>query len=286
MSGRWNVVLIVFAVLASLLSSALFTVTESQTTLVLEFGKPVRIIKTPGLHAKMPFIQNVLTFDERLLAYNAEPESYLTVEKKQVVVDSFAQWRIADPLKYYTRVRNETNASARLADFIRSGLRGEFGKRSLEDLISGDRKAMTRSLVKSVDRRAAELGLQVVDIRLVRVDLPKEVSTNVFRRMEAERSREAKSYRSRGAEMAEQIRADADRQKTVLLAEAYRKAQTLRGEGDAQASRTYAQSFGQDPKFFSLYRSLQAYRQSIGTKDVMVLDPNAEYLRYFRGAGQ
>lgn len=287
MNTRLSFILIALALVGLVLSSALFAVRETQQALVLQFGRPVETIKSPGLHVKTPFVQNVLYFDDRLLNYNAQPESYLTIEKKSVVVDSFAEWRIIDPLRFYTTVRNVDNANARLADLIRSGLRAEFGRRTIEQVVSGDRRVLMDSLIRTVDRRAREFGINVIDVRVMRVDLPAEVSQAVYRRMEAERSREAKEYRSRGAEISEQIRSDADRQRTVLLAEAYRKAEEIKGQGDAQAARIYAEAFGRDPQFFSLYRRLQAYRQSIGKDDTLVLDPNDEFFRNFlRGAGK
>ena len=287
MTAKTNLILIILAGLALLASSALYTVNETQSALVLQFGRPVDTVRSAGLHVKTPFVQNVLYFDDRLLTYNAEPESYLTIEKKTVVVDSFAVWRITNPLLFYTRVRNVANANARLADLIRSALRAEFGRRTLEQLVSGDRIGLMNTIVGSVERRARDLGITVVDVRVMRVDLPEKVSQSVFRRMEAERSREAKEYRSRGAEIGVQIRSEAERQRTFILADAYRKAQEIKGQGDAEAARIYAEAFGRDPQFFSLYRRLQAYQQSIGKQDTLVLDPDKDFFRYFlRGPGK
>ncbi|MEK8090599.1 protease modulator HflC [Thermithiobacillus plumbiphilus] len=287
MTAKTNLILIVLAGLALLASSALYTVNETQNALVLQFGRPIDTVRSAGLHVKTPFVQNVLYFDNRLLTYNAEPESYLTIEKKTVVVDSFAVWRITNPLLFYTRVRNVANANARLADLIRSALRAEFGRRTLEQLVSGDRVGLMNTIVGSVERRARDLGLTVVDVRVMRVDLPEKVSQSVFRRMEAERSREAKEYRSRGAEIAVQIRSEAERQRTFILADAYRKAQEIKGQGDAEAARIYAEAFSRDPQFFSLYRRLQAYQQSIGKQDTLVIDPDKDFFRYFlRGPGK
>ena len=287
MTAKTNLILIILAGLALLASSALYTVNETQSALVLQFGRPVDTVRSAGLHVKTPFVQNVLYFDDRLLTYNAEPESYLTIEKKTVVVDSFAVWRITNPLLFYTRVRNVANANARLADLIRSALRAEFGRRTLEQLVSGDRVGLMNTIVGSVERRARDLGTTVVDVRVMRVDLPEKVSQSVFRRMEAERSREAKEYRSRGAEIAVQIRSEAERQRTFILADAYRKAQEIKGQGDAEAARIYAEAFSRDPQFFSLYRRLQAYQQSIGKQDTLVLDPDKDFFKYFlRGPGK
>lgn len=285
MSARTTTILIVLGLAFLLLGSSMFIVKQTEQAIVLQFGRPVQIIRTPGLHFKLPFVQNVLTFDRRLLTYNAQPESYLTMEKKSLIVDSFAEWKIVDPLRFYTTVRNEMNASARLADLIRSGLRAEFGKRNIEQVVSGDRMGMISELNKVIDRRAQAFGIKVVDIRLIRVDLPQKVEQSVYRRMEAERSREAKEYRSRGEEIAEQIRSNADRQKTVLLAEAYRKAQEIKGQGDAQAAHNYAQAYNADPKFFAFYRSMQAYRKSLGKNDVMVVEPDSQFFKYYRAPG-
>lgn len=285
MSARATTFLIVLGLVFLVLSSSMFIVKQTEQAIVLQFGRPVETIRNPGLHFKLPFVQNVLTFDRRLLTYNAQPESYLTMEKKSLIVDSFAEWQVVDPLRFYTTVRNETNATARLADLIRSGLRAEFGKRNIEQVVSGDRAGMITELNKVIDRRAQEFGIKVVDIRLIRVDLPQKVEQSVYRRMEAERSREAKEYRSRGEEIAEQIRSNADRQKTVLLAEAYRKAQEIKGQGDAQAAHNYAQAFSEDPKFFAFYRSMQAYRKSLGKNDVMVVEPDSQFFKYYREPG-
>jgi membrane protease subunit HflC len=278
-----NVLLGTLAAVAALLAMALFTVDETQTAIRFQLGEIVEANYKPGLHWKWPLINNVRKFDRRLQTLDTEPERFLTAEKKNVIVDSFAMWRIEDVRLFYTTVGGDpAQANVRLDQIVKDSLRSEFSKRTIQEVVSGDRDQIMETLSRLLREQATQLGIAAVDVRIKRIDLPSDVSSSVFSRMKAERLRVAKDFRSRGAEAAERIRADADRQSTVLLAEAYRDAERQRGEGDAQATDIYAQAYGKNPDFYSFHRSLAAYRQSFGAKDdVLVLQPDSEFFQYF-----
>lgn len=266
-------------------SLSVFTVDQREKVILFRLGEIVRTDFKPGLHFKIPVLNNVIKFDARIQTLDAEPERYLTIEKKNVIVDSFIKWRITDVARYYRATGgNPTRAGSRLFQTVKSGLRGEFGKRTIQEVISGDRSKIMDTMTINANNDAKELGVEVVDVRLRRVDLPKEVSASVYQRMEAERARVAKDFRARGAEASERIRADADRQRVVIQAEAFREAERVRGEGDAKASEIYANAFGGDPGFYALYRSLNAYKSTFSNKgDVLVLEPESEFFDYFKG---
>jgi modulator of FtsH protease HflC len=271
------------------MSLSLFTVAQYQNAIVFQFGEVVRVIQKPGLYFKIPLVQNVRNFDVRIRTLDArEPERFITSEKKNVLVDSFVKWRIIDVKQYYISVAgDEVRAQTRLAQTVNDDLRAQFGKRTVHDVVSGQRDQIMEILRTKADQDARAIGVQVLDVRLKRVDLPQEVSESVYKRMEAERKRVANELRSTGAGEAEKIRAEADRQREVILAEAYRDAQHNKGEGDAKASATYAGAFGENPEFYSFYRSLDAYRSSLRNKsDLMILDPNADFFKYFKAAGK
>jgi modulator of FtsH protease HflC len=271
-----------------LLSLSAFTVDQREYALVFRLGEIVSVKKEPGLYFKVPMVDNVRFFDRRILTLNwVEPDRFITSEKKNVLVDSFVKWRIIDPSKYYVSVKgDEAQAEARLSQTVNDGLRAEFGKRTIHDVISGERSQIMEILRQRADRDSRQMGIQVLDVRLKRVDLPQEVSESVYQRMEAERKRVANELRSQGAGAAEKIRADADKQREVIIAEAYREAQRTKGEGDAKASEIYAEAYGKNPEFYAFYRSLEAYRNSFRSKsDVMVLEPNSEFFKYMRDAG-
>jgi len=270
----------------ALLSMSLFTVDETQTAIRFQLGEIVQDNYRPGLHWKWPLINNIRKFDRRLQTLDTEPERFLTAEKKNVIVDSFAMWRIEDVRLFYTTVGGDaTQANVRLDQIVKDSLRSEFSKRTIQEVVSGDRDQIMETLSRLLREQATQLGIAAVDVRIKRIDLPADVSNSVFSRMKAERLRVAKDFRSRGGEAAERIRADADRQSTVVLAEAYRDAERQRGEGDAQAADTYAQTYGKDQDFYSFYRSLTAYRQSFSNKDdILVLQPDSQFLRYFNKA--
>ena len=271
-----------------LLSMSAFTVDQREYAMVFRLGEIVSVKKSPGLNFKIPLIENVRYFEKRIMTLNwVEPDRFITSEKKNVLVDSFVKWRINDPAKYYVSVRgDERQAEARLSQTVNDGLRAEFGKRTIHDVVSGERDKIMEILRQKADREARQMGIEVLDVRLKRVDLPEEVSGSVYQRMEAERKRVANDLRSQGAGAAEKIRADADKQREVIIAEAYREAQRIKGEGDAKAAETYAAAYGKNPEFYAFYRSLDAYRNSFKSKsDVMVLQPDSEFFKYMRGAG-
>jgi membrane protease subunit HflC len=274
---------------ALLLSSlTLFTVDQRQFALVSQFGEVREVITTSGLHAKLPFIQQVRYFDRRVLTLESqEPERYITSEKKNVLVDSYVKWRIIDPKLYYVSVGgDEARARTRLSQTVNAGLREEFGKRTVHDVVSGERERIMEEMRGKADADARKIGVQIVDVRVKRVELPQEVSEAVFRRMEAERKRVANELRSQGAAEAEKVRADADRQREIIIAEAYRDAQKVKGEGDAKAAAMYGQAFRANPEFYAFYRSMEAYRASFkGKSDIMVLDPSSDFFKYMRSKG-
>jgi membrane protease subunit HflC len=281
-STLFLIAVVVILVVASL---SMFTVDQRQNAIVFRLGEPVQVITKPGLYFKAPLLDNVRQFDVRILTLDPdEPERFITSEKKNVLVDSFVKWRIIDVVQYYISVNgDEARAKIRLAQTVNDNLRAEFGKRTIHDVVSGEREHIMELMRSKVDADARKIGVQVLDVRLKRVDLPQEVSDAVYRRMEAERKRVANELRSMGFAEAEKIRADADRQREVIIAEAYRDAQRIKGQGDARATSTYAQAFQQNPDFYAFYRSLEAYRQSFRNKsDVMVLDPSSDFFKYFK----
>lgn len=277
------------AVIVVVLALSLFTVDQRQYAVVQQLGEVKSVISEPGLNFKWPLIQNVRFFDRRILTMDSpEPERFITSEKKNVLVDSYVKWRIVDPKLYYISVGgDESRARTRLSQTVNAGLREEFGKRTVHDVVSGERDKIMDDMREKADQDARKIGVQIVDVRLKRVELPQEVSESVYRRMEAERKRVANELRSQGAAEAEKIRADADRQREVLVAEAYRDAQKIKGEGDAKAAAIYGQAFGQNPEFFAFYRSMEAYRSTFKSKsDVMVLEPNSDFFKYMKNVGR
>lgn len=272
-----------------LLSLSAFSVDQREYALVFRLGEIVSVKKEPGLYFKVPLVDNVRYFDKRILTLNwVEPDRFLTSEKKNVLVDSFIKWRIVDPAKYYVSVKgDELQAERRLSQTVNDGLRAEFGKRTIHEVVSGERSKIMEILRQRADRDSRQMGIQVLDVRLRRVDLPQEVSESVYQRMEAERKRVANELRSKGAGEAEKIRADADKQREVIIAEAFSEAQKIKGEGDAKAAEIYSQAYSKNPEFYAFYRSLDAYRNSFKSKsDVMVLDPGSDFFKYLRNSGR
>jgi modulator of FtsH protease HflC len=289
MNAKLNAIGATVLVVLVILAMSIFTVDQRQFAIVFQLGEVKRVIEEPGLNFKVPMVQNVRVFDKRILTLdNPEPERFITSEKKNVLVDSFIKWRIIDPKLYYISVGgDESRAKTRLNQTVNAGLREEFGKRTVHDVISGERDQIMEDMRVKADADARKIGVQIVDVRLKRVELPNEVSEAVYRRMEAERKRVANELRSEGAAESEKIRADADRQREVIVAEAYRDAQKIKGEGDAQATAIYAQAFGQNPEFYAFYRSLEAYRNSFKSKnDVLVVEPSSDFFKYMRGLGR
>ena len=277
------------SVVLVVLGLSIFTVDQRQHAIIFQLGEVKEVITEPGLYFKWPLIQNVRYFDKRILTMDSnEPERFITSEKKNVLVDSFVKWRITDPQLYYVSVAgDEARARTRLSQTVNAGLREEFGKRTVHDVVSGERDKIMEQMREKADLDARKIGVQIVDVRVKRVDLPTEVSESVYRRMEAERKRVANELRSEGSAEAEKIRADADLQREVIVAEAYRDAQKTKGEGDAKAASTYAAAFNQNPEFYAFYRSLEAYRNSFkGRSDVIVVEPNSDFFKYMKSVGR
>ncbi|WP_373018681.1 protease modulator HflC [Thiomicrorhabdus sp.] len=267
-------------------SSSVFVVNQWETAVVLRLGEIVKTDVKPGLHFKTPFINNVRTFDARIQTLDSAPERFLTSEKKNLEVDSFVKWRISDVEKFYTTMNGDNRlAGLRLGQIVKDGLRAEFGNRTVKEVISGERVEIAQKIKDTTAKAANEFGIEISDVRIKRIDLAKDVSESVYRRMEAERNRVAKDLRSKGAEAAERIRADADRQRVVILAEAYSEAEILRGQGDAKAAEIYAKAYNKDAEFYSFYHSLNAYQKSFKDKsDILLVDPNSDFFKYFNGS--
>ena len=283
MNNKSLIGLIVAVVVALVAWNSFYIVAQTERAVLLQFGRVVQPDVQPGLHVKIPYVNQVRIFDGRLLTLDSTPSRFLTLEKKAVMVDAYAKWRVKDAERFYQSTSGMKQvADERLARRLEASLRDQFGKRTLHESVSGERDALMADVTATLNRAAErELGIEVVDVRVKAIDLPREVNRSVFERMSTEREREAREHRAKGRELAEGIRADADRQRRVLLAEAYREAEELRGDGDAQAASIYANAFGQDQEFYSFYRSLQAYRESFADKrDVLVLDPGSDFFRY------
>jgi membrane protease subunit HflC len=287
--NRLYAIVIGVLVVLGIIGVSVFTVDQRQNAMVFQLGEVKEVITEPGMHFRWPLIQNVRFFPTVILTLDTlDAERFLTSEKKNVLVDSFVKWRIIDVRQYYVSMGgDEARAHNRLAQTINAGLREEFGKRTVHEVVSGERDKIMEDMRVKADVDARTFGVQVIDVRLKRVDLPQEVSESVYRRMEAERKRAANELRSTGSAEAEKIRADAERQREIILAEAYREAQRTKGEGDAKSTAIYAQAFGQNPEFYSFYRSLDAYRQAFRSKsDVLVVDPNSEFFKYLKSSGK
>jgi len=283
-----TIIAIIIALL--IISSTVFVVDQRQFAIVFALGEMKAIISEPGLHFKLPPpFQNVIFLDKRILSIDSpESDRFITAEKKNILVDSFVKWHITDPKLYYISFGgDEQRARDRLNQIVKAALNDEITKRTVRDVISGERSKVMDSLRAKVSAEAKQIGVEIIDVRLKRVDYVEQINNSVYDRMKAERTRVANELRSTGYAESEKIRADADKQSTVILAEAYRDSEKLRGDGDAKASRIYAQAFGQNPEFYKFYRSLEAYRASFKTKsDVLVVDPNSEFFKYFKAPGQ
>ena len=283
MTSRTLVSLIGLFIALLIASSSIFVIKETERAIMLRFGEVVQFDIQPGLHFKIPFVNTVRKFDGRVLTLDARPQRYMTLEKKGLIVDSFVKWRISNVADYYTATSGIENTAAKLlASRVDTGLRNQFGERTLTEVVSGQRDELMNELREELNAVViADMGIEVVDVRVKRVDLPQDVSQSVYDRMRSEREREARELRSEGKEKAEGIRADADRQRTVLMANAYRDAELVRGDGDAVAAATYAAAFNQDPEFYSFYRSLDAYRTTFGNGgDMMLIEPDSEFFKY------
>jgi membrane protease subunit HflC len=287
MSNKSLTALIVGVVAAIVLWNSFYIVSQTERAVMLRFGRIVEPDVKPGLHMKIPYVNSVRKFDARLLTLDTTTSRFLTLEKKALMVDSYAKWRVDDAERFYTATSGMKQiADERLARRLEAALRDQFGKRTLHESVSGQRDELMAQVTTSLNRAAQqELGIEVVDVRVKGIDLPREVNRSVFERMSSEREREAREHRAKGKELAEGIRADADRQRRVLLAEAFREAEELRGDGDAKAAAIYASAYGQDQEFYAFHRSLQAYRESFSSKeDVLVLDPKSDFFRYLESS--
>jgi membrane protease subunit HflC len=289
MRNRLGAVLTGVLVVLIISALSLFVVDQRQNAIVFRLGEVIAVKTAPGLYFKVPLLDNVRNFDVRILTIDtAEPERFLTSEKKNVLVDLFVKWRITDVRQFYVSVGgNEGLAQTRLLQTINDGLRAEFGNRTVHEVVSGERDKIMDLMREKANEDAKNIGVEVIDVRLKRVDLPQEVSVDVYRRMEAERKRVANELRSTGAAESERIRAEADKQREVIVAQAYREAQRIKGEGDARSTAIYARAYEQNAEFYAFYRSLEAYRASFrGRNDVLVLEPGSEFFKYLRSSGK
>jgi modulator of FtsH protease HflC len=285
MSSRGMTIMIVVALAVFLASNSLYVMKETERGVLLKFGEVVNPDIKPGLHWKIPFVNNVRKFDGRVLTVDSQPERFFTQEKKALIVDSYAKFRVKDTVKFYTATNGEeARAMGLLSQRINDGLRNQVAVRTIQEVVSGERDQLMVDLGDLLNEVAlTELGVELVDVRVKQIDLPPDVSESVYRRMNAEREKEAREHRSQGQELAEGIRAAADREVTVLKANAYRDAEQIRGSGDAEATRIYADAFNQDPEFYSFTRSLKAYQESFtGQGDVMLVQPDSEFFRYLK----
>jgi membrane protease subunit HflC len=287
MGPRVNVALIFLLAVGVLVQMSLFTVDEREHAMKLQFGEVLYDEYPAGLHFKIPLIQNVVKYPDRVLTFENSEERFLTGEKKNLIVDYFVIWRIVDPRQFYRSAGgDETAAVERLGAIIKEGIKAAISRRTVQEVVSAERSELMQDMLIQASSRAPELGIEVVDVRVKRIDLSDEVSDSVYNRMRQERARVAAQLRAEGAEESERIRAEADRQRTVILAEAYRDAERLRGDGDARAAEIYASAYSQDPEFYEFYRSLQAYREAIGQEqDVLVLRPDSDFFRFLQEAG-
>ncbi len=280
MSKKIIIAIVLLIVIVVVLAGAMFTVDETEQAIITQLGKFVREVKQPGLHFKIPFLQNVHRFEDRVLEYDAAAAKIITSDKKHLVIDNYARWKIVDPLKLYQTVRNEFGAQARLDDIVFAEIRTEVARHTLTEIVSVNREAIMQKVHKKCNTKAHDYGIEVLDVRIKRADLPSEVAHSVYNRMKAERQRIAKKYRSEGEEEAVKIRATTDKEKTILLAESYRQAEKLKGEGDAEAIKIYAEAFEKDPEFYSFVRTLEAYKRSLREGTTVVLPSDSEFFQY------
>ncbi len=287
-TGKGMLALVLIAVLVFVGSASLFVVQEAQLALLLRLGEIVDADFKPGLHFKIPVIQDVVKFDKRIQALDSDSERFLTIEKKFVVVNSFVKWRISDVAQFYRSTRGNSDAASRLLSArINAALRDEFGKRTVQEVVSGERAEIMATLARNANEQAADLGVEIVDVRIKQIDFAEDISENIYERMRTERHRVAAELRAQGAEAAERIQADADRQRIEIVANAYRQAELLRGEGDAGSAETYAKAFNQNAEFYSFWRSLTAYRDVFSDGgSMMVLDPDSQFFRFFKAEGE
>ncbi len=280
MNHKIIIAIVLLIVIVIVLASAMFTLDEKEQAIITQLGKYVRTVTEPGLNFKVPFLQSVHKFEDRILEYDAAAAKIITSDKKHLLIDNYARWKIVDPLKLYQTVRNEFGANSRLDDIVFSEIREELARHTLTEVVSVNRQQIMDKVAEQCDQKARDYGIQVIDVRIKRADLPAEVAHSVYNRMKAERERIAKKYRSEGDEEAVKIKATTDKEKTILLAESYRQAEKLKGEGDAEAIKIYAQAFEKDPEFYSFVRTLEAYERSLGEGTTIVLPSDSELFQY------
>jgi len=282
MSIRANLIIVLILIVLIILKLTFFVVDEKTQAVITQLGEPIKVITSPGLYIKVPILQQVTYFEKRLLDYDAAPAEILAKDKKTLVVDNFCKWRIVDPLKFLQTVKSVEGAQARIDDIVYSELRVSLGLNTLHEIISDKRSEIMEEVTKNSNKKASEYGIEIVDVRIKRADLPPENEKHVFDRMRAEREKKAKQYRSEGKEEALKIRAEADKERTIILAEAYKKAQIIKGEGDAIAAKIYAESYKLDPEFFEFLRTLEAYKKIFKKDTIIILSPEkSEFLKYF-----
>jgi membrane protease subunit HflC len=285
MSARTNLYIFLTVLIVILLNMSIFFVDQRERVLLLQFGKIERADYEPGLHFKLPFFENIKRFDGRVLTLDVRPEQYITGGKEKLLVDSFILWKIDDVATYFTAMGGDkTRAGSRIFNIVNNALRDEFANRSVQEVVAGDRTAMVADILAKTNKVVESFGIQLVNIRIKRIDFPSEINERVFARMKSESERIAKETRAQGAEKAEEIRSDADRQRTVILAEANRESEVLRGNGDAEATDTYAKAYGQNKEFYSLYRRLTAYQKVFTADDMLVIEPKGEFFSNFSDA--
>lgn len=279
---KWLIIIGIALIVLVIGGSPFFIVDVTQTAIVVQLGKPVRTVIEPGLQFKVPFVQNVIYFDKRLLDYDATSQDVITQDKKTLLIDNFAKWRIKDPLKVYEAFQTQQAALGRLDDIIYSELRVELGRHDLAEIVSTARSKIMETVTARANEKAAAYGIELDDVRIKRADLPEQNEKAVFTRMEAEREREAKRYRSEGAEEAQKIRSEAEKEREIILAEAYKTSQTMMGEGDAKAFRIYGQAYRQDVEFFEFMRTMEAYKKALDKETTLVLSPDSDFLKYLK----
>jgi len=282
MKKKGTLVIIVLFIISLAAAQSLFVVDQTQQAIVIQLGKPIEGISAPGLHLKIPFIQRVIYFEKRILVYDAAPTEILTKDKKNLVVDNYTKWKIVNPLKFYKTVKNVMGAQARLDDIVYAQLRVELGQHNLSDIVSKSRSEIMATVTKKSAGRGQDYGIEVVDVRIKRADLPEQNEKHVFDRMRAERERQAKRYRSEGKEESQKITAKADMERTIILAEAYKIAEKTKGEGDAKSIKIYADAYKKDLEFFEFTRSLEAYKKSLKSDASLIITPDSKFLKYFK----
>jgi membrane protease subunit HflC len=284
MDRRWSLTLLALALVFAGWRLVFYTVPQWMQAIVVQLGDPVRTVREPGLYVKIPFIQEVLYFDRRILEYDAQPRELLTVDKQQLVVDNYARWRVIDPLQFYRTVRNEAGAQSRLDDILYSNVRETLGRHTLREIVSEKRAALLEQVTKRSDENARGYGIEVIDVRIKRADLPEKNEQNVFSRMRTERERLAKKFRAEGEEEARKITSGADKDVRILMADARKQADIERGTGDAQAVKIFADAYGRDPAFYEFVRTLEAYRKTLGEGTTLILSPSSQFFRLLKEA--